>query len=200
MQARLAIVGSGEGSKAEVLIEASRDGRMPEALPVVLVCDQAHAGMFDVAARQGIDSVDISDVAKDPSARDNKLLQTFKDYSVDFIALAGFNRMIGKEIIEKYKGRIVNTHAAPLPQFGGKGMYGIHLHEKVLASGVTESGPTIHFADEEYDNGAQIAHEPVPVLPNDTPQSLQERVKEVERDLYWRALHGVLQEQGFTAP
>jgi folate-dependent phosphoribosylglycinamide formyltransferase PurN len=104
------------------------------------------------------------------------------------ILLAGYLRLVPPAVVQAYPRRILNIHPALLPAFGGKGMWGHHVHEAVLASGASFSGATIHFVDEEYDTGSILAQWPVPVLKEDTPATLAARVLKVEHLLYPRAM------------
>jgi phosphoribosylglycinamide formyltransferase-1 len=109
-------------------------------------------------------------------------------HEVNFIALAGFMRKIPAGVVRQFHHRLVNIHPALLPSFGGKGMYGRRVHEAVLEFGCTVTGATVHFVDEEYDTGAPILQCCVPVLDDDTPETLATRVLEVEHQLYPEAL------------
>ena len=100
------------------------------------------------------------------------------------ILLAGYLRLIPPAVVKAFPRRILNIHPALLPAFGGKGMWGHHVHEAVLASGASFSGPSVHFVDEEYDTGSILAQWPVPVLAGDTPDSLAARVLKVEHVIY----------------
>ena len=97
-------------------------------------------------------------------------------------------RQLPASIVGAYRGRILNIHPALLPKFGGKGMYGMHVHEAVIAAGEVESGPTVHLVDEEYDTGPIVAQSRVPVLAGDTPQALADRVLAEEHILYPRVV------------
>jgi folate-dependent phosphoribosylglycinamide formyltransferase PurN len=110
---------------------------------------------------------------------------------VDFIALAGFLRLLPKDVIAEYQSRILNVHPALLPSFGGAGMYGDRVHRAVLLSGAGVSGATVHYVDEEYDNGTILAQWPVPVLADDSVHSLAGRVLKVEHVLYPRVIDAV---------
>jgi folate-dependent phosphoribosylglycinamide formyltransferase PurN len=99
------------------------------------------------------------------------------------VVLAGYLKLVPKSVVSRFRGRMINIHPALLPDFGGPGMYGHHVHEAVLASGARESGVTVHFVDEEFDRGEIIAQERVPVRPNDTPETLAARVLEAEHRL-----------------
>ena len=119
-----------------------------------------------------------------PFEFERELLNVLSNHDCDFIILAGYLKKIPNSIIKKYPNKIVNIHPALLPKFGGKGMYGIHVHEAVLQSGEKETGVTIHLIDEKYDNGPIIIQEKVKVNKNDTPQELQQRVLKIEHKLY----------------
>jgi phosphoribosylglycinamide formyltransferase-1 len=116
------------------------------------------------------------------------MLAALDSADIDLIALAGYLRLIPPAVIKRYPQRIVNIHPALLPDFGGRGMYGLNVHKAVLAAGETESGATVHFVDEHYDEGDIIAQARVPVLPDDTPETLAARVLTVEHELLPNAL------------
>lgn len=109
-------------------------------------------------------------------------------YRIDLICLAGYMKMIPKSIIAEYKNRIVNIHPALLPAFGGKGMFGIHVHEAVLKYGCKITGATTHFVTENYDEGQIILQESVRVESNDTPEILQQRVLQAEYNIYSKTI------------
>jgi phosphoribosylglycinamide formyltransferase-1 len=116
------------------------------------------------------------------------LLEQLAQHDVNFIALAGFMRKIPVEVVRQFRHRLVNIHPALLPSFGGKGMYGHRVHEAVLEYGCKVSGATVHFVDEEYDSGAPILQRCVPVLDDDTAETLAARVLEIEHQIYPEAL------------
>ncbi len=109
----------------------------------------------------------------------------------DWICLAGFLRLLPESIVNKWDHRILNIHPALLPKFGGKGMYGIHVHEAVIAAGEAESGCTVHYVTKNYDDGDVIRQERCPVLPDDTPEVLAARVLALEHRTYFAALKEV---------
>lgn len=130
--------------------------------------------------RDGDDAADAG-AGVSPGARILALLQK---HHARAILLAGFLRLLPANVCRDFEGRILNIHPALLPSFGGKGMYGGRVHDAVLRSGASLSGPTIHFVNERYDEGRILAQWPVPVLPGDTAASLGARVLEVEHLLY----------------
>jgi len=118
-------------------------------------------------------------------------LDVFRKHRVDFVALAGFLRLLPEEILSEYPSRVLNIHPALLPSFGGPGMYGERVHRAVLQSGAMVSGATVHYVDAEYDHGDILAQWPVPVLADDSVQTLAARVLKVEHVLYPRVVEAV---------
>jgi phosphoribosylglycinamide formyltransferase-1 len=119
----------------------------------------------------------------DVEALDAAIIRALTERQVDVVMLAGYMKKLGQGLLERYQGRILNTHPALLPKFGGQGMYGMRVHEAVLKAGETESGPSVHLVEAEYDTGRVLAQAQVSVEPDDTPQSLAARVQESERRL-----------------
>jgi phosphoribosylglycinamide formyltransferase/phosphoribosylglycinamide formyltransferase-1 len=113
------------------------------------------------------------------------------EHSVDLVSLAGYLRLVPLDVVDRFRGRIVNVHPALLPAFGGTGMFGARVHQAVLDAGATVSGVTVHFVDQAYDRGPVIAQWPVPVLAGDTAASLAARVLRVEHVLYPAAVNAV---------
>jgi len=129
----------------------------------------------------------------DHDAYTEELLRGLRPLRVDLIVLAGFMSRLGVALFTRYP--VVNIHPALLPRFGGKGMYGHHVHEAVLAAGERESGCTVHFVDPEYDHGPILAQRAVPVRPNDTADTLADRVQSMERELYPEAISWIARGQ-----
>jgi phosphoribosylglycinamide formyltransferase-1 len=119
---------------------------------------------------------------------DRRLLALLDETAPDLVVLAGYLKLISPETVRRFRHRMINIHPALLPSFGGKGMYGIHVHEAVLEYGAKITGVTVHLVDEEFDHGQVVAQLPVPVLEGDDPKTLQERVLQVEHKLYPRVL------------
>ncbi|RKZ31388.1 phosphoribosylglycinamide formyltransferase [bacterium] len=180
----LAVFVSGGGTNLQSIIDAVGAGKLDADIRLVL-SNKSDAYGLTRARNAGIPTAVIS--SKDFPDRDafiERFLGILDEHNVDFIALAGYLRKIPLEIIDRYRSRIVNIHPGPLPDFGGKGMYGIRVHEAVLEAGIKETCVTIHYVTEGYDEGAVIATRAVPVLPDDTPEILQKRVLKVEHELY----------------
>jgi phosphoribosylglycinamide formyltransferase 1 len=176
MTMRIAVAISGRGSNLRALLGALGPGTPAEV--VLVLSDRPGAAGLILARDQGIPAEVLADPA-DTAA----WLRLLGPSRADLVVLAGYLQLVPSGVIEAYRGRIINIHPALLPQFGGKGMYGLRVHRAVLASGAQETGATVHLVDEVYDRGAVLAQTRVPVLPGDTPERLAARVLEVEHQL-----------------
>ncbi len=187
-KARIAVFISGGGSNLQSLIDASRTGRLYGDV-VLVVSNNGDAYGLQRALKAGIDTFvyKVKNYASKEDAHAD-LMAILENYRVDFIALAGYLKLLPPPVIKKFRNRITNIHPALLPRYGGKGMYGHHVHEAVIAAGDAESGATVHLVDEIYDNGRILEQKKVPVRPDDTPDSLAARVLEVEHEIYPLAL------------
>lgn len=171
----IAIFASGAGSNAEKIIEQFR--HHPQIRVALIVSNKATAGVLDKARAAGIPTVLIE---KEQFFRGDSYVPELKSKGIDFIVLAGFLWKVPAALIKAYPSRIINIHPALLPKYGGKGMYGNFVHEAVIAAGEKESGITIHYVDEQYDHGGTIFQATCPVLPEDTPDSLANRIHALE--------------------
>jgi formyltetrahydrofolate-dependent phosphoribosylglycinamide formyltransferase len=189
---RLAVFASGGGSNLQSLLDRFNQRGTASPIRVVLVVsDREEARALERARNASVDAV-VTPVAGRPIdyvARE--LLATLESADVDLIALAGYLRLVPPAVVCTFRNRILNVHPALLPAFGGKGMFGLRVHRAVLQSGCTVSGATIHLVNEEYDQGPIIAQWPVPVLANDTAESLAARVLHVEHLLYPTAIEAL---------
>ena len=175
---RIAILASGEGTNAERIIRYFTGH--PTMKVVVVITNKSEAGVIRRA-----ESLQIPVEYLPASAfKEGKATEMLQQYETDFVVLAGFLLRIPDDMLGTYPDRIVNIHPSLLPKFGGKGMYGSKVHEAVLASGEKESGITIHYINEHYDEGAIILQAQCPVLPDDTPDSLATRVHQLEYEHY----------------
>ena len=183
---RIGVLLSGEGTTFESLCEAIDAGRVPADV-VVVVASKEKAGGLARAERRGIPAVAVPRKAHpDVRAFNDHIHAALEKHGVDFVACLGF--LSPFELRGRYEGRAINTHPALIPAFCGKGFYGRRVHEAVLAAGVKVSGPTVHFCDDRYDTGPIILQEAVPVLDDDTPDTLAARVQTVERRLVAEAV------------
>ena len=180
---RVAVMASGGGTNLQQLLDRfpGREDSLPAAEVCLVVTNRPGVGALERAARAGVRSEVVDPAAfVGPEAFGERLIGLFKAEAVDLIVLAGYLKMLPRNLVAAFSNRIINIHPALLPLFGGPGMYGRKVHEAVLAAGVKVSGPTVHFVNEEYDKGLIIAQRAVPVYHSDTPEELAARVLEVE--------------------
>lgn len=182
MKLRTAVFASGGGSNFQALLDHQGPSCAWEI--VLLVTDRGDASAIERARRAGVPVTVAPPGGRDPEAVAAELLGTLDEHEVDLILLAGYLKLVPREVVERYRGRILNIHPALLPKFGGQGMYGMRVHRAVLEAGERESGASVHLVDEEYDRGAVIAQRRVPVHADDTPETLAARVLAVEHELY----------------
>ncbi len=175
----LAIFASGAGSNARRIIEHFKNSETVKI--AVIVCNKPGAGVLNIAKEHNIPTLLIE---KEQFFRGNAYVDELADLKVDFIILAGFLWKIPSALIKAFPEKIINIHPALLPKYGGKGMYGQFVHEAVLNAKDAESGITVHFVDEQYDHGSTIFQATCPVLPDDTAESLAQRIHELEHQHY----------------
>ena len=173
---RVAVLASGGGTNLQALLDTCR-GAAP-ARVALTISNKRSAGALARAEAAGV----VTAVLADP-ADGAALLALLTEHRIDLVVLAGYLKVVPEDVVDAFEGRMINIHPALLPSFGGPGMYGIRVHQAVLESGSTVSGPTVHLVSAEYDRGAIVAQWPVPVAPGDTPESLAARVLEVEHEL-----------------
>ena len=165
-----------------------------DAEPVVVISNNADAGALEYAGEAGIPAFHLSSTThEDESVLDQEITDTLKSHSVDWVILAGYMKKIGSKLLEEFQGKIFNIHPSLLPKHGGQGMFGIHVHESVLASGDSETGVTIHLVDGEYDQGRVLAQVKVKVEEGDDAATLAARVLKLEHQLYSETLQGVIE-------
>ncbi|MDH5759719.1 MAG: phosphoribosylglycinamide formyltransferase [Gemmatimonadota bacterium] len=180
-----AVFASGGGSNLQALLD--HQSLDPPWRVGLVVSDREDAGALERAAQAGVATVWVPTRERGPDDVARDTLAALRGAGVDVIFLAGYMKLVPEAVVRAYRGKILNIHPALLPSFGGKGMYGMHVHRAVVASGARITGPTVHLVDEEYDRGPIVAQWPVPVLPGDTPEDVARRVLEAEHRLYPRA-------------
>ena len=168
MEKKIAIFASGNGTNAENIIRYFQ-AKQGETQVVLVVCNRWRAKVFDRAEQLGVSCIYMN---KDAWATGGEVMRLLREREIDFIVLAGFLARVPDVILQAYPQRIVNIHPSLLPKFGGKGMYGDRVHQAVLEAGEQESGITIQYINEHYDEGDIIAQYRCPVLPGDTPDEL----------------------------
>jgi len=173
---RVAVCVSGRGSNLAALLEA-----LPPDAParvVLVLSNKADAGALTVARAAGVKTAVLENAADAA-----EWLEHLERAAVEFVVLAGFLKQVPAPVVAAFSGRIINIHPALLPDHGGPGMYGLHVHRAVLARGDRESGASVHVVSDGYDEGPVLGQARVPVLEGDTPETLAARVLEVEHRL-----------------
>jgi phosphoribosylglycinamide formyltransferase 1 len=183
----IAIFASGAGSNAQKIIE--HFAANPHIKVSLIVCNKPAAGVIGIAATNGIPSLLID---KEKFFRGNGYVDELKDFGINFIVLAGFLWKIPQSLISAYRNKIINIHPALLPKYGGKGMYGANVHEAVITAGETESGITIHYVDEHYDNGDIIFQAKCNVSSSDTADSLAEKIHALEHEHFPKVIEKIV--------
>ena len=185
---RIAIFASGGGTDMQSVIDACERGQI-DGRVVCVVANKPDIYALERAQKHGIDSAvfALSDYA-DAEQRDCAIAAYLERCGAELVVLAGYLSILTPDLVARYRGRMINIHPSLIPRHCGKGMYGMRVHESVIASGDAESGATVHYVDEGADTGAIIEQVRVPVLAGDTPQSLQERVLEQEHKLLPRVV------------
>lgn len=191
---KVAVLVSGGGSNLQALLDATRSGEIPAEITLV-ISNKPEVYAIKRAEDSGIPAI-VLDHRDFASAEEfsRAILKRLQETEVDLVCLAGFLRILAPCVPEAYPNRILNIHPALLPAFGGKGLYGMRVHQAVLASGVKYSGATVHIVTAEPDQGPIVCQEVVPVKDDDTPQSLADRVLQVEHRIYPEALRLLAEE------
>lgn len=184
---RIAIFASGAGSNAARIIEYFRNHETTGI--ALIVCNKPGAGVLAIAARENIPTLLIE---KEQFFAGSGYVPELKSAQIDFVVLAGFLWKIPQSILNAYPNAIINIHPALLPNYGGKGMYGLKVHSAVIAAGDKETGITIHYIDEHYDNGDIIFQDKCAVLESDTPETLAEKVHALEYQHFPRVIEQVV--------
>jgi phosphoribosylglycinamide formyltransferase 1 len=193
---KLGVLASGGGSNLQSIIDRSLDGSLGAEV-VIVISNNSSAGALLRAKNHGISTFHISAVTEGSRGNEDiRIADELKRKDVDLVVLAGYMKRVGPVLLDSFRGRIINIHPALLPRFGGEGMYGMRVHEAVIAARETESGPTVHIVDEQYDHGRILAQKKVPVLPDDTPETLQKRVLAVEHTLLPETIRNLAESWG----
>lgn len=194
----IAIFASGAGSNADAILKA-----LPRLLfyskltanVTLIVTNNPKAGVLQVAASHGVASSIINLKNKDEAECADTYLAILKQHDIGLIVLAGFLKKIPAAVIAKYPQKIINIHPALLPKYGGAGMHGIHVHKAVIAGADPYTGITIHYVDEQYDSGKIIFKAQLDVQPNDTAETLAQKVLQLEHIWYSAVIVKVIKEQ-----
>lgn len=189
----IAVLASHAGTTLQAVLDACASGELPAQVSLV-ISNNAESGALRRARAAGVDSRHLSGTNHpDPAALDQAIRDALSEARTEIVLLAGYMKKLGPLTLRTFAGRIINTHPALLPKFGGPGMYGMHVHRAVLAAGERISGATIHLVAGEYDTGPVLAQCSVPLLGGDTPETLAERVQTSERRLVVEVLKQIAQ-------
>ena len=184
---KIGVLASGGGTNLQAIIDACERGEVKGEVAVV-ISDKSDAFALERARKKNIPAIHIPPKGLKREEHEKLVDEALSKHGVDLVALAGYMRILSPWLIQKYDGRMMNVHPALLPSFGGEGMYGEHVHEAVLKYGCKVSGCTVHFVSTDVDGGPIILQESVPVLENDTPTTLANRIHPVEHRLYTKAV------------
>ena len=186
MKKKIALFASGSGTNAENMIRYF-DRRTDVVFPVI-VTNKASAYVHERAKQLGVPSYTFDK----EEFENGTVLELLQRESIDFIILAGFLLKIPENLLQVYPNRIINIHPALLPKFGGKGMYGMRVHEAVVEAGEKESGITIHYVNENYDEGKIIFQATCTVLSSDSAKEVAEKVHELEYDFFPKVVEKII--------
>lgn len=192
---KLAVLLSGGGTTFQHIVDRIEDGSLANAEIALVISSRPDAGGLARAAKHDIPALVVNRSEFDEKFGGGavekfgeEMLRALAEHDIGLVVLAGFMSLLSPAFIEKFRGRIMNTHPALIPSFCGEKMYGHHVHQAAVDYGVKISGCTIHFVDECYDQGAIIMQEPVPVLDSDSADDLAARVQAAEKPLYVKAI------------
>jgi phosphoribosylglycinamide formyltransferase-1 len=190
---RIAVLASGSGTTLQAVIDACEQGQL-HAEVVLVISNNSGSGALARARRHGIASRHLSARTHDGDDRlDRAIAAALQACAPDVVLLAGYMKKLGSHTLAAYRGRIVNTHPSLLPKFGGRGMYGGHVHAAVIAAGEPTTGISVHLVDADYDTGRVLAQREVAVLPGDDARTLAARVQSVERPFLVEVLERIAQ-------
>ena len=193
---KIGVMASGGGSNFKAIIDRIGEGDL-EAQCKFLITNNGTCGAVSHAEEFGIPVHHISGKTHpEQTVYEAALLEVLDRYNVDLLILAGYMKALPVSFVRRMAGRILNIHPSLLPKYGGKGFWGIHVHEAVIAAHEKESGATVHLVSEEIDQGKILAQVKVPVLEGDTPEVLAARVLEQEHNLYWKTIRDYAAELG----
>jgi phosphoribosylglycinamide formyltransferase-1 len=185
---RIAAMASHGGSVLQAVLDACQNGELAAEV-VLVISNNSNAEALQRARSAGIETLHLSSrTHPDSEALDSAITNALQQAGANWLLLSGYMKKLGPNTLNAYRNRILNTHPALLPKFGGQGFYGRKVHEAVLAAGESESGATVHLVDEAYDTGPILAQVRVPIRNNESAASLEERVKTAERKLLLETL------------
>ncbi|MFC1566483.1 phosphoribosylglycinamide formyltransferase [bacterium] len=191
----IAVLVSGGGSNLQAIIDAIETGFIRDAKISCVISSKEDAFGLKRARNHNIESIFLDASGLSREEYTEKIIETLNDRKIDLVCLAGFMMILSPKIVQTYSHKIINIHPALLPKFGGKGMYGIHVHEKVIEEREKYTGATVHFVDEGCDTGSVIIQEKVEVNGITDPKELQQKVLKIEHKIYPIAVKMFIEEK-----
>lgn len=182
---KIAILASGKGSNANAIIDYFQQS--DRASVSLIITNKPKAGVLEIARQKGVPCATIPNDQLDPG-----LIETLQSNNVDYVVLAGFLRIIPHVVIRAFEGKIINIHPSLLPHHGGKGMYGMKVHEAVKSAGEAQTGITVHEVNEKYDEGKILFQKSVQVDSDDSPEQIAQKVQKLEHYYYPRVLEKLI--------
>lgn len=190
---RIAVLASGSGSNFQSILDHFAGlGLAAPAQIVLIASDRPQSKALELGLAAGVEAVVLRE-AREPASRE--IAELLAGYRIDYVALAGYLRLIPPAVVDQFAGRMVNVHPALLPAHGGPGMYGLRIHQAVINAREKVTGATVHIVTHEYDSGPILAQWPVPVTPEDDAYALAARVLAVEHALYPKVLAALASER-----
>lgn len=192
---RLAVLASHRGSNFQAILDAIKGGRLA-ARVTLAISNNSQSEALTRANRAGIPTLHLSGKTHpEPEALDQAMAEALIAARADYVVTAGYMKKLGPNTLTEFQGRIINIHPSLLPKHGGQGMYGMRIHEAVIAAGDRESGLTVHMVDGEYDTGPILKQKVVPVLQGDTPETLATRIIAEEHELLVATLQALVRDE-----
>lgn len=180
---RVGVIASGGGTNLQAILDRISAGDL-DAEVVIVISNNRNAGALKRAREAHVEAVHCSETSSGSSERFvRELIGHLQHARVELVVLAGYMKLVPEDVVNEFADRMINIHPALLPKFGGKGYYGMRVHEAVIDAQESESGATVHFVDNRYDHGPILLQRKVPVFPDDTPEGLRGRVLEAEHQL-----------------
>lgn len=196
MTKKLAVLISGNGSNLQAIINSTKDGILKNVAEIVIVISSnPEAYGLERAKKAGIKNVAVDYKSMSQEQYDEKVYRLIKESGAELICLAGYLRKVSHKIIEEYKSKILNIHPALLPKYGGKGMYGHHVHEAVVKAKEKKSGATVHFVDDNYDTGFIIMQKEVFLNENENQEDVAKKILSVEHEIFPQAIKKVVEDE-----
>lgn len=192
---KIAVLASGNGSNLGALIEASNSSKINNAEIILVISDREQAYALTRAKEAGISALYFRrSLFNSDEDYDLNIIKSLREHNTDIVLLAGYMRIVTRPFLESYENRILNIHPSLLPEFGGRGMYGMNVHRAVIDAKKEQSGCSVHLVTEEIDGGRIVGQACVPVFPEDTPEILAARILKEEHKLYPTAVNRFIED------